>query len=611
MPAVVLASLLAAAVLAGCRKSPDLPVGEARAFLDAWAAGDAAEIDRLAAAEAGAAADQGRFASELGIARSAFELGEVRGEAGGATAAFTAVHQVRGLGEWRVSSSLRFSRQDGRWVAGWSPSALHPEARPGDRFERERTRPARAPILGDGDQPLTVPGKVVAIGVEPRKITDQAALAAALQQHAGVDPARLDAALKAPGVKPEHFVPLAQVREERYQQVNPLLRPVPGIVFQRRDARLTPAEGFAAHTLGRTAEITAEELDKLGPTYQPNDVVGRTGLEQAYERDLAGTPSGELRLVRPTGEKRVLHRVTGTAPTPVRTTLRPAVQRAADAALEGVAVPAALVALDAATGAVLAVASRPLDDATNRALAGRYPPGSTFKIVTTDALIAAGGPDQRLACPAQVTVGGKRFKNFEGERLGEISLRDAFVHSCNTAYTAAGARLGDDALLAAAGRYGVGVEYSPGLGARTPASFPRPQDEAERGAAAIGQGRVLATPAHMASVVAAATTGTWRAPHLLAAAAAPPTATPTPAAVEPLRSFLRGVVTDGTARPAAGVAGLVGKTGTAEFGTGSPLPTHAWFAGARNGVAFAALLEGGGVGGRDAAPVAARFAAAL
>ncbi|NPC84927.1 penicillin-binding protein, partial [Pyxidicoccus fallax] len=61
----------------------------------------------------------------------------------------------------------------------------------------------------------------------------------------------------------------------------------------------------------------------------------------------------------------------------------------------------------------------------------------------------------------------------------------------------------------------------------------------------------------------------------------------------------------------ASVPDLAGKTGTAEFGTGTPLPTHAWFIGFRKGVGFAILVEGGGVGGRVAAPMAARFAEAL
>jgi cell division protein FtsI/penicillin-binding protein 2 len=70
-------------------------------------------------------------------------------------------------------------------------------------------------------------------------------------------------------------------------------------------------------------------------------------------------------------------------------------------------------------------------------------------------------------------------------------------------------------------------------------------------------------------------------------------------------------VTFGTGTAAAGIPDLAGKTGTAEFGRGDPLPTHAWFIGFRHGVGFAVVVEGGGVGGRVAAPVAARFARAL
>jgi cell division protein FtsI/penicillin-binding protein 2 len=75
---------------------------------------------------------------------------------------------------------------------------------------------------------------------------------------------------------------------------------------------------------------------------------------------------------------------------------------------------------------------------------------------------------------------------------------------------------------------------------------------------------------------------------------------------------MRLVVTDGSGTAAA-VPGVdvIGKTGTAEFGSGDPLPTHAWFIGAAQGVGFAVVLEGGGVGGRDAAPIAARFASEL
>jgi cell division protein FtsI/penicillin-binding protein 2 len=154
------------------------------------------------------------------------------------------------------------------------------------------------------------------------------------------------------------------------------------------------------------------------------------------------------------------------------------------------------------------------------------------------------------------------------------------------------------------------VEYRVGLPSPG-ASFPEPRDEAELAAASIGQGRVLATPLHMASVAAAAGSGRWRAPYLLADLEDGPSASLAAGVRAPLHALMRAVVTEGSGRAAAGVAGLVGKTGTAEFGSGTPLPTHAWFIGFREGIGFAVLVEGGGVGGRVAAPIAARFAAAL
>ncbi|WP_199243194.1 penicillin-binding transpeptidase domain-containing protein [Vitiosangium sp. GDMCC 1.1324] len=603
--------LLAACVSVQVRPAEG-PREEAQAYLRAWAEGDIAALRRaVAEPPASFEAQHQRFREDLRILSSRFELGRVELEGEGAVATFRAIHVLRGQGEWEVDGALRFVRREGRWWVRWTPAVLHPEAREGDRFSRTRTRPERAALLDARGQPLTHEGEVITIGVEPRRIRNRAAVASALQAQLGVDPARLEKALNVPGAAPEHFVPIIDVRLERYQQVRPVLAPVPGIFFRRKSARLSPAEGFAAHTLGRVGEVTAELLAQLGPAYQPGDIVGLSGLELAYETRLAGSPSGEVRLTRPSGEVRVLGRFEGMPGTPLYTTLLPEVQSAAEAALDGVTWPAALVAVDTHTGAVLAVASRPLEQPLNRALTGRYPPGSTFKVVTAEALLATGmGADAPVSCPAGVSVGGRLFRNFEGEALGDTRLRQAFAYSCNTAFVTLAAGLGADSLGAAARRFGFDVDYRVGLPSPG-ASFPGPRDAAEQAAAAIGQGRVLATPLHMASVAAAAESGRWRAPYLLADLEERPNASLAPGARMPLHVLMRAVVTGGTGRAAAGVAGLAGKTGTAEFGSGTPLPTHAWFIGYRNGIGFAVLVEGGGVGGRVAAPIAARFAAAL
>ncbi|WP_223640108.1 penicillin-binding transpeptidase domain-containing protein [Corallococcus sp. EGB] len=585
----------------------------ARWYLDAWARNDvAAQRQVLVEAPPDFDAQHARWRQDLGVMASRFDPPTLESQTGtAAVVRFHGVHTLRGLGDWEVESRLRFELRGRRWGLRWTPEVFHPNARPGDRFGRTRSWGPRAALLDAGGKPLTLPGEVIRVGVIPGRVRDRAAVANVLQAQLGVDPARVLAALNAASAQPEKFLPFIDVRQERYQQVRAVLTPVPGIFFRKVPARLTPAEGFAAHTLGRVGEVTAEVLQALGPPYQPGDMVGLSGLERAQERALAGLPSGEVRLQRRTGGSEVLYRFAGEPGRDVRTTLSRGVQAAAEAALADVSRPAALVAVNKETGEVLAVASRPLGEGWHRALMGRYPPASTFKLVTAEALLESGlTPDSRVECPLEITVGRKRFRNFESEVLGTTTMRRAFAMSCNTTFIQLASKLAPHALEDAARRYGFGVPYDVGLPSPG-ATFPVTDDAAERAAAAMGQGRVLVTPLHMATVVSAADTGVWHAPRLLADADAGPESLLGPGTSESLQDLMRAVVTEGTAKSAANIIGLRGKTGTAEFGMDVPPQTHAWFVGVRDGIGFAVFVEGGGVGGRVALPIAVRFLQAL
>src|SRR5213076_259782 len=126
-----------------------------------------------------------------------------------------------------------------------------------------------------------------------------------------------------------------------------------------------------------------------------------------------------------------------------------AVQTAAEDAVEPVAQQAMIVAVAPSTGEVLAVAQNgPADAAGALALTGRYPPGSTFKVVTASAALAQAGLTEQtpVACP------------------GTVSLRTAFAKSCNTTFGQIGSQLAADALPSTALRYGLGADYViPGL----------------------------------------------------------------------------------------------------------------------------------------------------
>jgi cell division protein FtsI/penicillin-binding protein 2 len=670
--AVLLVLAMGAVVAAGVVVAPkflgdDTPEAEANAqeFLEAWGEGDLeAMAARVQDPPATFADDYTAITEGLNVESADYELGDVRRSGDVAIANFEAHLQITGVGEWSYPGRMRLeldpdaAEGDPDWLVKWSPATIHPDLEADQRLRATREWPERGAINGSDGKPLapSVPGRIV--GLQPNAVTDLNVVKLALQAELGVTPAEVDEALNAPGVQPDHFVPIITITEDVYNAHEAVIYPLPGTRFRDTTVRSGPTAGFAQHVLGRTGEATAERLEELGGPYQPGDVVGITGLEARYETALAGTPSSQIQALGGADEVlATIDTVEGRAPVTIDTTIDRDVQTAVERSLEGVTKPAAIVVTDA-KGNVRAVASRPLDDDLNRALGGAYPPGSTFKVVTTDALLGNGiTPETTVNCPQTANVGGKSFKNFEGGQLGAIPFSQAFAESCNTAFVTAIEDVADDQAVAAAERFGFNAEYSVGLNT-VGGSYPAPADTTEKAAQAIGQGRVTASPLHMATVAGAVMDGSWEPPTLLvdppaedtpadadaaaeggaegtdttattaAAGGSTTVATTAPAdgdgdgaaAAEPttidaghrqeLAGLMRLVVSDGSGKNAA-VPGhdVGGKTGTAEFGDTPPLPTHAWFIGFSDNLSFAVFVEDGGVGGRDAAPIAGRMIA--
>ena len=359
---------------------------------------------------------------------------------------------------------------------------------------------------------------------------------------------------------------------------------------------LTDRHGIALRPA--SADLSANVLGSAGPA--------KTGLERIYDTKLTGTSGGDVQVIdRLTGQVlQLVKHFPARAASGVRTTLDLAVQRAAEVALSGVPGQSALVAIDAATGEVRAIANSPV--------LGLPPalrteaPGSTFKVVVAEAALERGlKPTSTVSCPAQVVYGGKAFRNDE-PLPPSMTFATAFARSCNTAFL----QIADGFPKGTVGRtarlFGFGRGDLLPIGGEG-GDVPPPASTSEAYADIIGQGRVEASPLLLAAMSAAVASGTWRQPHLVAG---PISSNAIPQAAA-LRLLMRGVVTAGTAARAGLPAGTAGKTGTAQYGTGAPLPTHAWFTGYRDGLAFCVYLKDGASGGSAAAPVAARFLRAL
>ena len=295
--------------------------------------------------------------------------------------------------------------------------------------------------------------------------------------------------------------------------------------------------------------------------------------------------------------------------TPVSTTIEPSAQRAAEAALAGEKKSAALVAVNASTGAVLAAVSVNAGG-FDQAIDGGFPPGSTFKVITSTALISHGlTPRSTASCPGTATVDGEVFRNAESE-APVSNLLQAFTESCNTAFIRlATGHLSPSDFPATAEMFGLGHRPHIGLVAFG-GSVPRPNDAADLAATSIGQGRVLVSPLSLAMVAAAADTGTVRAPQLVtgAASAASPGRQLSASVVSDLHEMMASVVARGTAAGQGLPAGTYAKTGTAQYGTTKPLKTDAWLMGFKGNIAFAALVvNSAGNGGPTCGPIVAKF----
>jgi cell division protein FtsI/penicillin-binding protein 2 len=611
---VAAAALVVALVLSGCSAGNDAEQAAGQVFLTAWAKGDLAAA--AAATDDPAAATPLLQATVAALKPTAAQLtaGSVTNSAASTTLTYAASWTLAGLTTpWTYDGQLALIQgSDGRWEVHWQPQDIHPKLDAGDTLLLDRTLPPRAPILDASNKPLLNDVDTVTIGVEPKLVTNlntlSATLAAALHVNA------TDIITSVAKAQPTDFVPVITLRKPDYLAVAADIHDLPGTLFRAGTQLAGPTPHFAQPLLGQLAQPTAEALKAAGPGYLGTDQIGVSGLQQVFNSQLAGTASATINVRTAHGALTPIGQITGTPGTALATTLDSAVQHSAESALSGVAPAAAIVAIRPSTGAILAVANTAAAP-FNIALAGQYPPGSTFKIVTAAAILASGvaQPDTTVPCPGSVTIDGRAIPNENNFDLGTITLTQAFANSCNTSFSLLSQQLPDGALDQAAAAFGVGAGWQLPVDSFS-GEYTKATDAAGKAANAFGQGTDLVSPLSEALIAATAAHGSTPAPSLLtghpATAKNPPPAPPQ-AILPALATLMRAVVTNGTARNLAPTPGapVLGKTGTAEHG--NPPTAHSWFTGYQGDLAFAVFVQDGQTSGVPSNPIAQRFLTAL
>lgn len=436
--------------------------------------------------------------------------------------------------------------------------------------------------------------------------------------------------------------------------------------------RLYPKDGFAAHLIGYVGEVSEQMLanDSRYAAYAPGDVVGRSGVEAAYDSLLRGEDGSRDVIVNSHG-KEVGH-LGQTLARPgqdLRLTIDLDIQRAAEQALEGKM--GAIVAMDPHTGEILAMVSRPTFDPNqfsvrltqsywssilnnpdhpllNKAIQAQLAPGSTFKII-----MSAAGLQEGLAQETHVQCNGGAsfFGHFFAcdQHHGSVTIANAIPYSCDTYFYTLANRLGIDKIAEYASSFGLGQRTGVDLPEEAAGTVPstawalknyhRKWYAGETISVGIGQGAVTVTPLQLARAIGGiASGGVLHRPHLVFPAEMPPQFQSAlddtyPGSAEktvPLTAANWEIITDGMAEVTspgmfhtAAVAHLegidfAGKTGTAQVighdalartSKGHDTLPNAWFVGVaprRNPDIVIAVLWEHGNWGNNSAKLAAQ-----
>lgn len=518
---------------------------------------------------------------------------------------------------WMYETTARLTRKADAWLVERRPDMVAAALRTGETLALTKEAAPRGDILGASGAHLVTERPVLRFGIDKTQVGSarQAESARRLAGLVGIDPAGFVDRVRSSGEKA--FVDAIVLRKF---EIDPEVRDgypaIQGAVALPDRMPLAVTREFARPVLGTVGPVTAEIIKKSGGAYAPGDEAGLSGLEQRYDESLRGTPGVVVDAVdAKTGSERELFRVKPEKGQPLSTTLDEPLQLLAEEVLSDVRPASALVAVRPSDGAILVAASGPGSEGYSTATVGTYAPGSTFKVVSSLALLRAGmSPTSSVTCPATTVVDGKAFKNYDdypAGGLGAIDLRTAVANSCNTAFVSARGKVSQADLADAAAALGLGVDHDLGFPAYLGA-VPRTATTTGHAASLIGQGEVLASPMVMAAVVASVVEGDTVVPRLLPdheVETAPPPVPLTPDEAAQLEMMMRGVVTEGSGVYLRDVPGapVVAKTGTAEFGDRVPPQTHAWMVAAQGDLAVAVLVDIGESGSATAGPVLDAF----
>lgn len=422
----------------------------------------------------------------------------------------------------------------------------------GNRIKQRLVPPRRGWIVDRAGQPLAMNRPDYRLELIPEEIED---LDAALARIGEVLPLGEEDRLRirADMANQPKWMPVEVARQldwPAFAALNLQVADVPGLQPVRAFSRHYPHGEHFAHLLGYVGPPTAEQYQESRDPLLifPGFRIGKDGIERHEDRVLRGKPGARLEEV--TARGRVVREL-GTTPDVPGETLKLTIDRD----LQSYAArrlgdnSASVIVMDCETGDVLTMLSMPAYDPNvfstrvpaslwkalqendhtpllNKSAMGVYPPGSTFKMVTTLAALAAGvTPDQGVNCTGRYPLGGNTWHCHARRGHGFVDMAAALPKSCDTWYYHYGRQIGMEAIAAMARRLGLGQTYELPLPGQAEGLVPdndwkmrrydKPWNVSETLNCSIGQGYLIANPLQLAVMTARIASGRMVMPRLI------------------------------------------------------------------------------------------------
>ncbi|WP_161901438.1 penicillin-binding transpeptidase domain-containing protein [Candidatus Enterococcus willemsii] len=367
----------------------------------------------------------------------------------------------------------------------WSPSLIFPKMTGKDKVSVQEDPATRGEIVDRNGKPLATQREFQQLGLNPSKLgkgEQRSKNLEEISEEFSVSVERLEEALAPEWATGDVFVPIKTLYGDA--EKTPLDTIPEGAVLGKESRRYYPLKEATAHLIGYVSQVTQEDIEK-NPTLSETDIIGKSGLEAALDKQLRGESGGSITITDEKGnEKEVLIAREKKNPEPIKLAIDATVQQTAYDNLAGK--PGSTVIMQPQTGELLATASSPSYDPNQMMLGmsqkeydayandenlpflarftNRYAPGSTFKVIT-----AAIGLDDKVISPEEaLDISGLKWQkdeswgSYEVTRVKEaspINLEKALVYSDNIYFAQKTLDLGEDKFRAGLDKFIFGEEF--------------------------------------------------------------------------------------------------------------------------------------------------------